>query len=68
MAYKPKGTKGEGLRERGQDRGALKMVCVRIPETDEKLLQEYFNRAGYLSFSEGMRVIVRQFLRDRGVV
>jgi len=68
MPYRPKGEEGEGLREKGQDRGALKLVCVRIPETDEKMLQQYFDRAGYRSFSEGMRVIVRQFLRDRGVV
>ncbi len=68
MPYKAKGEKGEGLRKKGQDTGTLELVTFRMPADDRKKLEEYFKRAGHRSFAEGMRVIIRQVLRERGLV
>ena len=68
MAYKAKGEEGEGLRKKDGDSGILELVTLRIPKQDREKLEIYFQRAGHRSFSEGMRVIIRQVLRDRGLV
>jgi len=68
MPYKAKGEEGEGLRKKDQGPESLELVTFRIPKQDREKLEGYFEKAGHRSFSEGMRVIIRQALRERGLV
>lgn len=44
------------------------LTTFRIPKQDREILENYFARAGHRSFSEGARLIFRQFIRDRGLI